>query len=104
VLVGNRQAEGLVWTYDPLTGYVVLQQQSSSPDPKRPSFRLVKVSQVESLHVLDPNPGELRGNVGPVSIAAARERDRAAIAKLARRGPSGVGRWAQEIFDALAKT
>ena len=119
--------EGSLWCYDPVTACVVLECQPSAASsssstgqtafapgaaPKRlgtkMDYPIFKASQVRQIEVLSATPTAPLTEPASVSLAAVQANLDAAIkaeeAKLARRGPKGVTRFAQEVFDALYKS
>ncbi|KAL4458196.1 hypothetical protein ABPG75_013061 [Micractinium tetrahymenae] len=102
---GAETAVGQVFAYDAATDRVVLRQPGSTPFHS--TLRVLKGTDVKSIVQIKSAPPGGAGPLPAVDLGRCREREekavRAAEAEAAKIGV-GVGRTAQAIFDALAKT
>ncbi|KAL9113616.1 MAG: hypothetical protein Q9227_002354 [Pyrenula ochraceoflavens] len=117
----SQTLEGTLHTADPITNLVML--ISSPGTAPAQSFtgtvHVIPISQLTSAPTilsLPPNTSEISSGpfssalppIGPLEIRALRAREEAAVRALQQkeqnRGPKGIGKDAQDIFDALART
>ena len=122
--------EGTIFTADPLTNLIAITTTSPPPTPASSSqtplpgdYRVIPISKLQSFQLLalapdssastTTSPSQDAGNVDASSALkridwnALKARERAAVEKELKkkhsRGP-GVGKEAQDIFDALSRT
>jgi len=111
--------EGTLFTADPVTNLVAI---NASPAPSTAtttplpsgSYRIIPISQIANFQILSlPTNGTTSFTTAipalrQLDLNALRAREAAAIRKahesLARRGPKGTTKEAQDIFDAISRT
>lgn len=119
----QREVEGTLWTYDPLTSFVVLTTPSASssastntqtaqnPPSQKRNYHLIKSTQIKALTVLSltpdtslPAPSSLLRAINPAEVSARVEKAVSEDQKARARVGQGVSDEAQALFDALGRT
>ncbi|ORY85398.1 anticodon-binding domain-domain-containing protein [Leucosporidium creatinivorum] len=121
----QREVEGTLWTYDPLTSFVVLTTPSASassaassqpqtaqnPPSQKRSYHLIKSTQIKAVTILSltpdtslPAPSSLLRAINPAEVSARVEKAVLEDQKARARVGQGVSDEAQALFDALGRT
>ncbi len=119
-IVGSDTLEGSLFAACPITNLVAIgiagpttESLSSSDSATPSSYHVIPISRIQTFQLVSRPDGpsatfsDAQPPIGRVDLQALEAREAAAIAKLKERAAArgrGVGREAQEIFDALART
>ncbi|KAI9824875.1 MAG: hypothetical protein M1832_001480 [Thelocarpon impressellum] len=117
----SQTLEGTLFTADPLTNLIAINTAPPPPTPATATtplqpgdYHIIPIAALQSFQLLSLAPDAASASfesavpaLKPIDMKAARARERAAVEKELRKERArgrGVGREAQEIYDALSRT